>query len=102
MKCFEPARSADSAWPHQERLAEGLEHGIGLQGHDPQCGRKLNGLQPTIGEFNAFLMCEAGGDGARLKEVAGALLPSLRVNRCGVNDEFEVRSLRVAVWPDLE
>jgi len=60
------------------------------------------GFHTAIGQLNAFLLSEPGGSGARLKETARALLPSLTVNRRGVDDEFEVRALWVAVWPDLE
>ena len=86
----------------EDRLAVGLEHGIGLRSHDAQRDRKLDGLQSAIGEFNAFLLSEPGGSGARLKEAARALLPSLTVNSRGVDHEFEMGALWVAVWPDLE
>ena len=69
---------------------------------DPQGGRKLDGLQAAIGEFNVFLLSEPGGSGARLKKAARALLPSLVVKGRGVDHEFEVRALRIAIWPDSE
>jgi hypothetical protein len=86
----------------EDRLAVGLEHGVGLRGHHLQRSRKLDGLQAAVGQFNAFLLSEPGGGGAGLKEIARALFPSLVVNCRGVDHEFEVRSLWVAIWPDLE
>jgi hypothetical protein len=86
----------------EDRFTERLEHRVGLRCHHSQGGWKLHGFKAAVGEFDSFLLREPRCGGARLKEAPGALLLALGIDRHAVDDEFEVRSFRVAVRPDFE